>query len=281
MEVRMPARILLSHVKALGFYFAQAVADHRQALADWANRPADWDPCPPPQPLHPLVATAVTVGTYEIVDDTPPPPAPPALEERQRVLVEVVRAALAAANAAVLPPLKRPLIELRTQAAASTKWEHRTLGDREALNNRKGIEARLQANELHAAHQLAAIADLTEQTIDGWTMEPFPEKASDAAVSLEARKEQLAAEIDAEHQRQVRALVHPLKRELMDLEFTQASAVPEEKRTKAQHRAIEDAAGLGRALGALQLHAAKLKAAIADLDEAGLAAWKPAPFPGA
>lgn len=276
----MPARILLSHVKALGFDFAEAVAEHRQALADWANRPADWDPCPAPMAIHPLVATAVTVGSYELVDDTPPPPAPPALGERQQALANAVRVAHASATEAVLPPLKRPLIELRTRRAAETKWEHRTLGDREALNNRKGIEARLAANEHHAAEQLAAIADLTEDTIGSWTMVPFPDAPAPAPAPLEARKAELAAEIDLELGRRVASVQHPLKRELLELQVRKARAKVAEERDAADLKALAEADELRKQIELLQLHAAGLKAAIADLDEVGLAAWKPEPFPG-
>jgi hypothetical protein len=276
----MPARIKLSDVKALGFDFAEAVAEHRQALADWANRPADWDPCPAPGAIHPLVATAVTVGTYELVDDTPPPPAPPALEERKHELANAVRVAHAAANEVVLPLLKRPLIELRTRNAAALTWADRTLGDREALNNRKGIEARLAANEHHAAVQLAAIADLTDETIGAWTMAPFPESAPAGALALEDRKHELATEIDVELARQIRGVQHPLKRELLELKVRAARGKPEGERTAEDLAAIKEANELQQQVDLLQMHAAKLKATVADLDEAGLASWKPEPFPG-
>jgi hypothetical protein len=275
----MPARILLSHIKALGFDFATEVARHRQDLADWAARPADWDPCPPPAPLHPLVATAVTVGTYEIHDDTPAPPAPPALEERQHKLAEQVRTAQAAAAAAVIHPLRRPLIELQTLRASRVKFEERTLGDREALNNRKGLDERLAAIELHAAEQLAEISTLNDETIERWQPTPFPEGPSGASRSLDARKALLAADVDAEAIEAGKRVQHPLKRDLVQLRAAQAFSVEEEKRTDDDKKAIGELNAVSGQLQVVALHAANLKAAIADLDESSIETWKPAAFP--
>jgi hypothetical protein len=60
----MPARILLSHVKALGFDFARGSRKAPPGSRRLGQSPGGLGSVPGAgMPLHPLVATAVTVGS--------------------------------------------------------------------------------------------------------------------------------------------------------------------------------------------------------------------------
>jgi hypothetical protein len=211
--------------------------------------------------------------------DAPKPEPAPTLEQQKQKLAASVQAEQRAAAERIAPALKRPLIEMRTKMAAATPWADRTMSHREALNNQKGLNARLVAVDLHAAEQLAAIADLTDETIGEFKMAPFPEPSAPVEASLEQQKEQLAGEVDVELQARQRAVLPPLKRPLLDLQLRQAMTVEADKRSAPQKQVIADREALDARLQALELHAAKLKASIAELTGDSVASWMPEPFP--
>lgn len=170
----MPAKIALSAVRALGFDFAAAVAGYKQQLAEFGARPSDWDPIPPPTPQHPLVALAASVESYEIHDDTPPPPAPPpkpSLEDRKQAIAAIVQRLGQSAVNRILPPLKRPLLDMDLQEARRIKDEDRTQTHRDIINDRKGIDERIQQVQRQVAETLAKIADMDEAALDEFAAE--------------------------------------------------------------------------------------------------------------
>lgn len=174
----MPGKIALSAVRALDFDFAEAVTSYKQQLADFGARPSDWDPIPPPTPRHPLVALAASVDSYEIHDDTPPPPPPPAkpsLDQRRHELAMAVQRLGQDAVNRILPPLKRPLMDLELMEARQVKDEDRTQAHRDTINNRKGIEERIQQVNRKVAETLAKIADMDKAALDAFAAQAQPD----------------------------------------------------------------------------------------------------------
>jgi hypothetical protein len=168
----MAAKIALSAVRALDFDFTTVVAAYKQQLAEFAARPADWDPIPPPHAPHPLVAVAAAVDSYEIHDDTPPPPAPPSLEERKHALAGEVQRLGDAAIAQIFPALKRPLMDLDHQDALQTPEADRSQGQRDVINNRKGLEERARNVRRRVAEILHRIADMDEAAFEAFAKAP-------------------------------------------------------------------------------------------------------------
>lgn len=172
----MPAKFALSSVKALTFDFDEAVAVYKQALADFYARPPEWDPTPAPIAQHPLVAVAASSPDgYVVYDDTPPPPPPPSLDERKAALAGEIQQRGQEAIHALVPPLKRPLFELRLAAARATPEANRTEPQRDIINNARGLSEQAEIINAKVAGLLDLIHEMDETAFDVFASKPLPE----------------------------------------------------------------------------------------------------------
>lgn len=275
----MKPRIKLSETQGLGFDFNTAVAAYRAALQEFAARPAEWAPIPAPIAPHPLIAVAASFDAFEIVDDSPPPPPPPSIEQQKELLANAIMRATDKAEQAIIPKLKRPLMDLAVAQAAKTPIGGRTLAQREAMHNRRGMQRRLEAVQLHGAALLAEIADLTEETLPAWRARPFP-VALASADALSARKEALAEDVDEMATAAKRRLLPPYRRALMSAELRQINRVPADQHSEAQKQTLARYQALQDLASQVDVHAALLKDEIEGLTDATIEAWRPAAFPG-
>jgi hypothetical protein len=198
----MTLKIALSQLKALPFDFEQAVASFVKAKQDHRQTEGEMAPCAP----HPYVEAAVKrvpgsieppradefVADYEIVDDSPPPKS---LDQRKTELAGKVGLMANEAMAQIIPPLKHRLWEMEhariQQDLAMVKplenetrelWLARALdaikqaspADHASFTAHEIRKAKLAAIIRHMAICESDIHDLTEATIDAWSVPPFP-----------------------------------------------------------------------------------------------------------
>jgi hypothetical protein len=168
----------LSQLKTLAFDFEDAVQAFIQAKRDHLT--TEGVPAPT---AHPAVEAAVRripgtvdvpddfVADYQIVDDTP---APPTLAERKAALAAGVSMQASAAANEIMPPLKSRLVTLQVIDANAVPEDERTEAQKTTMAEHNLRSKRMQAVNRHHAELESQIDDLTDETIDGWKAEPFP-----------------------------------------------------------------------------------------------------------
>jgi hypothetical protein len=174
----MGFRIARSVLNRLGYNYAEAVEDFRQAKL--AHRfTGDAAPSAPAEVEHAVRRVPVEgaaddfVADYEVIEDVPVP----TLADRRAVLVGQVRAMEAAALARIISPGRERLMALDLNMIHMKPEADRTAGDLTLLARAADIVARKTVIHRHAAELEIAIEDLTEVTIDGFTPAAFPELA--------------------------------------------------------------------------------------------------------
>lgn len=85
--------------------------------------------------------------------------------------------------------------------------------------------------------------------------------------TLEQRKREMIAESRQVEQAAIDALIPPGKRRLLDMDFQRAMAVPEQDRSPAQLRVIEQHGDLEKRIEDIRYAAARREAAIEDIAE--------------
>lgn len=170
-------KVKLSDIEALGFDFAAAIKEHIKALQ---AHQMEVDTAAPT--AHPLVERAIFrarapgqpdtfVPNYEVIDDTPPKPT---LEERKDQLERSVHDGSHAAIRNLMPARKYLLLNVVAQQAYGVEPAARTPQQKIAIVAKEQYDAAVAAVHRHVAGQLFDIEDLTEETVDGWLMTPFP-----------------------------------------------------------------------------------------------------------
>jgi hypothetical protein len=117
-------------------------------------------------------ADTYEIVPYEIVDDRP------SLRARKDALIHQVSEQERALMIASMPPGKRRLAGLRAHAIYQTPEADRSDADKQFLAETQVRLEREQNIGRHAAEQMAAIEDLTDETIDTFTPAPFPDQES-------------------------------------------------------------------------------------------------------
>lgn len=197
----MPLKIALSHVKAMPFDFEAEVEKYRQARVHHQTTEGEGAPSAPDVMVERAVKRVPREGVpddfvadYEIVNDTPPVRVP-TLDERKAVLAGAVNTKANELIAAIAPPLKRRFwaiehqrIQGEMQKVAKKEnepldvWRDRALGiikatvpaDCDHVLAEEARHKKIAAISRHAAVCESDIHDLTEETIGGWSMPPFP-----------------------------------------------------------------------------------------------------------
>lgn len=203
------ARRVSQHAEDLNHHAA-----HHDALEEEKSREPDvakrqYQPYPVPT-AHPMIAAAVVrisgkfSPAYEVLDDIPPPPAAltdddVALRRKKAELVDFVAHQESAHLGALMPSGKLRARYYRSQdiaeaeegrrralAATMTKEEivagapaktvlaERSPEDAAFLAEESELHERMRKIQRHAARLQHDVEDLTSETIDTWTMEPFP-----------------------------------------------------------------------------------------------------------
>jgi hypothetical protein len=114
------------------------------------------------------------VADYEVIDDVPVP----TLAGRKAVLLGKIRTAEAAAMARIISPGRERLMGLDLNAVYAKPEAARGDADRALLAKSTDIAARKQAIQRCGAALEVEVEDLTEATIGGWIMRPFPDVAA-------------------------------------------------------------------------------------------------------
>lgn len=110
------------------------------------------------------------VADYEIVDDSPKK----TLRQRKDDLIHNISLQEHELMVAQLAPGKRRLQVLDANAIYQKPVEQRSETERQFIAKHETRMAREAAIQRHAAEQMAAVEDLTDGTIDKWTMDPLP-----------------------------------------------------------------------------------------------------------
>lgn len=106
---------------------------------------------------------------YELVDDSPPPPT---LEEKKHALLVAVIQAEDKATAEVIPAGKRRLYNLRYQEL-STEEGPKSEDDNKFLVEYEDKMKRFAEIHRRGAEMMSEIEDLTEETVDNWSVGQF------------------------------------------------------------------------------------------------------------
>lgn len=185
----MTKQILKSELRGDTAFAAKVTAHCAELNAHAAHMAAvakgEADPYPPPF-APALITQAITVSAgggpaegiahyaedYVIVDDGPTPEQ--IFASKKQALLAQVAAAECAAQHAILPEGKRRLFNRQVGAAMAKAPEAHTPEDAALIAAHEAIKAKFDAADHHAAVQMAAIEDLTPETIDAWQMPPFP-----------------------------------------------------------------------------------------------------------
>lgn len=122
----------------------------------------------PLPPVTPAAADDYMIADYEIVDDRP------SLRSRKDALIHQVGAQEAALMEASLPPGKRRLAALQVQDVLRKPAAERSGAETQFLDEHGARLVREAAIQRHAAEQMSAIEDLTDETIVDWHPVPFP-----------------------------------------------------------------------------------------------------------
>jgi hypothetical protein len=148
--------------------FRQAKLDHHKTVGE-----------PAPQEHH-LIEACVrrvprgeapddyVIDDYEIVDDRP------SLRSRKDALIHQVAEQERALMMASMPPGKRRLAGLRAHEIQQKPQAERSEAEGQFVAETQARLERESAIGRHAAELQAAIEDLTEHTIDAFTLVPFP-----------------------------------------------------------------------------------------------------------
>lgn len=177
----MTFKIALSKMKALSFDFEKEVAAFVKAKQDHRKTVGESSPHAP----HPWVEAAVTrvagsidppkpddfVADYEVVDDTPPPLT---LDQRKQVLATDMQRQAQEAVDKIVPPLKNRLMNMELLRAHAIPEAERTPGHKATIAESQDRHVRMDAIHYHLARMEAQIHDLTEDTIEDFSPEPFP-----------------------------------------------------------------------------------------------------------
>lgn len=179
----MPYKVPRS--KVAGYDFPAAVDAHAKELRAWTDHmmlvvagKAEQYPGPTaPQEVDRAIrrdgagADVQFVPDFEIVDDGPAPEA--VLRAKKDALTRAVTAAEQTASVGVLPMGKRRLLGLHYTDAKSVPEKERTDEQNDAIAQYQAVMAKLEAINRLGAEMHAAIEDLTEADVDGWTLTPF------------------------------------------------------------------------------------------------------------
>lgn len=169
-------QITMADLKSAGFTapaFAAAVEDFRQAKL--AHRHTIGEPAPLAPPLVEVAVRRVIqaegqpddfVANYEIV--------PLTLDEKKKELADQVAKLEAEAVALVVPPGKARLWQMDVARASRVAEKDRTAEQHQALAAHAERAKKIEYVNYHAATLAAEIDDLTDETIDGWRLTPFP-----------------------------------------------------------------------------------------------------------
>lgn len=191
----MTKQILKSALRGDVAFAAKVTAHCAELNAHAAHMAAvgrgEADPYPPPF-APALIAQAIVVTAsagdghgiaqyvedYEIIDDDVaiddgPTPEQAFAQKQQALLAQVAAVERAALNA-ILPEGKRRVFSRQVAVAMAVPQDKRTPDQNALIAENETLNAKFDAVDHHAAVQMAAIEDLTADTIDAWQMPPFP-----------------------------------------------------------------------------------------------------------
>lgn len=153
------------------------------------------------------------------------------------------------------------------------------------------VDAHIKALQAHrttehaaapTAHPLVerAISRVQYPVTDGKPDDFVPNyKVVDDSPSLDDRKMALVQSLTDEATRLMAGIMPPLKQDLWNLQYADAVAVEDKKRTSAQNAAIKLHEDRIAKVRAIHMHLAQMKSDIHDLTESTIEKWKAAPFP--
>lgn len=145
-------------------------------MANVKKDPKKFHPYPAPMAHPDIMNSIVQVGKdynieFELVDDTPKV----TLEDKKAMLANVLTAQATKLQEAIMPARKNALATIKVMELLVVKEEDRTPEQQTFLEQHAAKQQAAQVIFAHMAKMHDAIEDLTEDNIDDWKPETFPE----------------------------------------------------------------------------------------------------------
>lgn len=168
-----------SEMDKLGYDFPKAVDDFVAALTAHTKEEGTPAPSAPNDLVERAVYRAKAPGRADffvadfVVDEDTTPAVPISLADKKAACERILRAYTDELAEAISPTRKRFLLQMTLTAAMNTPEPKRSADQQAVVALHAKMVDQMDGINWYLAHELSAIDDLTDATVDAWTPPPY------------------------------------------------------------------------------------------------------------